>query len=88
MRINRNNTGLTFGAFMALFHACWSLLILFGWAQGFIDWIFGLHMIEPPYTIAPFSWGNALLLIIVTGILGYIMGWVFAWIWNKLHRGA
>lgn len=86
MHLNKNLTGLAFGAFLGLFHACWALLILFGWAQALMDWIFNLHMITPPYTIAPFSWGMALLLIVVTAVLGYIFGWVFAWIWNKLHR--
>jgi len=26
------------------------------------------------------------MLVVVTGIVGYVLGWVFAWVWNKLHK--
>lgn len=68
-----------------LFHAVWALLILVGVAQAFMDWIFTLHMITPPYQIMPFSLPSMLMLLIITGLIGYMMGWVFAWVWNKVH---
>lgn len=86
MHLNKNTTGLVLGSLLGLVHLLWALLVLFGWAQGLMDWIFSLHFITPPYMITVFGWGNALLLIIVTAVIGYVLGWVFAWLWNKLHK--
>ncbi len=84
--LNKNTVGVVFGAFLGLFHAFWALLVLLGWAQAIIDWIFGLHFINPPYTIGAFALGTAILLVIVTALIGYVFGWIFAAIWNWLHR--
>ncbi len=81
--VRPHSFGLAFGIFLALFHAVWSLLILFGVAQKFMNFIFKLHMITPVYKIAAFNWGYALLLIVVTAVIGYIFGWVLGYIWNR-----
>ncbi len=86
MKLNENTTGLVVGAFMGFFHLCWALLVAFGWAQPFMNFIFGLHFIMPPYTISAFNIGTALGLIVVTALLGYIFGWIFAKIWNWLQH--
>lgn len=59
-------------------------MIAVGLAQGFMDFIFRLHMINPPYGIAPFSLVMAVSLIIITAVIGYIAGLVAGWLWNKL----
>ena len=33
----------------------WSLLVLIGWAQPIIDFIFWAHMIKPVYFVKPFD---------------------------------
>lgn len=86
MHLNTNKTGLVVGVFMAAFHLVWSLLVLVGWAQPLLDFVFTLHMISPVYQVMAFSWVNALGLIILTFVVGYVLGFVFAVIWNKLHR--
>lgn len=78
---------MVLGVFVALMHALWMLLIFFGVAQLYMNWIFGLHLLTNPYTVLPFNWGSAITLIIVTFVVGYVMGWVFAFIWNRLHKG-
>lgn len=84
--INLNKAGLTVGAFIGLFHAMWSALIALGWAQPLLDFIFNLHMINPVYSVLDFNIITAVLLVLVTSIIGYIYGVVFAVIWNYLHR--
>ena len=84
--LNKNKTGLVLGASLGLFHFGWAILVALGLAQGFLNWIFGLHFIIPPYAIAPFELGQAVILVVVTWIIGYIMGWVMAALWNKLHK--
>jgi hypothetical protein len=79
---NKNQLGLAVGGLLALIHAVWALIVATGYGQILLDWIFGLHMISTGFAVMPFSWGHALILIIVTFIVGYIIGWLLAAIWN------
>ena len=80
--INKNKLGLVLGTFLGIWHFVWGLLVLSGVAQSLMNFIFRLHMIEPPYTIAPFDFGTAVSLILVTSVTGYASGWILGAIWN------
>lgn len=84
--LNKNKVGLTLGAMVGGIHLVWSILVGFGWAQALIDFIFKLHMIKPVVVVDSFNFGLALALIIVTAIIGCIVGYVFAFVWNKIHQ--
>jgi len=88
VKLNNSKTGLVLGLFFAIVHAVWALLVLIIPAnlQNFIDWAFKLHFLEPIYTITSFNLVNAVLLLIVTFVCGYVLGWVFAAVWNKLVK--
>ncbi len=81
-----HKAGLALGGVFAVFHFLWALLVLLGWAQAILDWIFRLHFIQPPFLVSSFSLLLALELIIVTFVIGYGLGWIFAQVWNGLHR--
>ena len=83
--VSKHKAGLALGLILGLWHLTWSLLVAIGVAQAFIDWIFHLHFIQPPYTIAPFRFGLAAALIAVTAATGYVSGWLLAAIWNSLQ---
>ena len=83
--VSKHKAGLALGLILGLWHLTWSLLVAIGVAQVFIDWIFHLHFIQPPYTIAPFRFGLAAALIAVTTATGYVSGWLLAAIWNSLQ---
>jgi hypothetical protein len=85
--IGKHKAGLALGSILGLWHLTWSLLVAVGFAQVLIDWIFRLHFIQPPYTIAPFRFGLAVTLIAVTTAIGYVFGWLLAAIWNSLQPG-
>jgi hypothetical protein len=87
MKLKLGSTGMTVGFFVALMHAVWMLMIFLGLGQLYLDWIFGLHLISNPFTVQPFNFGSGLTLIVFTFVVGYVMGWAFAFIWNKLHKG-
>lgn len=83
--INPRKVSLTLGVFAGLVHLVWSLLVFIGWAQPLIDFIFRMHFIKPLYLVGDFNFMTAVGLIIITSIIGSIVGYVFALIWNKFH---
>ena len=82
-----HSTGLIMGVFMVVMHALWSAMVFLGVAKMYMDWIFGLHFLSNPYKLASFSLVKAGTLLLVVFVVGYLMGWVFAFIWNRLHKG-
>lgn len=84
--MNINKVGLTVGTFVGFLHLVWSLLIGLGWAQGYLDFVMGIHSLNNPYTVMSFNLGQAVVLIILASMVGYIVGSVFATIFNKLHK--
>jgi len=85
--LNKNKVGLILGFLFAMLHFIWSVFVLVfpSGLQKFLDWIFKLHFLNPIYILNQFSFGNAIILIIMTFIVGYIIGWIFAILWNKIH---
>jgi hypothetical protein len=81
--ISKNKTGLTFGFLISFLHLLWGVLVAFGLAQVFLNFIFNLHMLAVPIEVMPFSLIKAVGLIIVTFVVGYIFGWLMAFCWNK-----
>ena len=86
MQISKNKTGLTFGFLMSFMHLMWSILVALGIAQAFLNFIFNIHMLNMPIAIMPFNLVKALVLIIVTFVVGYIFGWLMAFFWNKCFK--
>ena len=83
--ISPKNAGFALGAVLGLWHALWSALVAFDLAQPLIDFIFKMHFIAPIYAVEVFDWGTAITLVIMTSVIGFVLGYVFALIWNKLH---
>ncbi len=84
--IRPSRAALIFAILLGSWHLLWSVLVAAGWAQALIDFIFWIHFIRPVYVIQKFNIGIALLLISVTAAVGYAIGWIFAVLWNKLHK--
>ena len=84
--LNKNKTGLALGSLTGLAHLVWSVAIFFGWGQAYLDFIFNLHTLNNPLVVGQFDLYRSILLIVVTAIIGYILGFIFASIWNKVHK--
>ncbi len=85
--IDPAKTGLVVGAFIALWHVVWSALVALGLAQSLVDFVLWMHMISLPYVVKAFDLSAAATLVVITWIFGCIIGYVFAKIWNRMHRG-
>ncbi|MEK7602189.1 MAG: hypothetical protein AAB472_01775 [Patescibacteria group bacterium] len=80
--------GLVFGLFLALLHIAWSTLVALHLGQLLLNFSLRMHMIRPAFTVEPFDIGRALGLVIIAFCIGYIVGHVFAKIWNLVAHGS
>lgn len=86
MTISPFRTGAALGLFTGLWHAAWSSLVAAGWAQSVIGFVLWIHFLDVPVQLQPFDAARAGILILVTGALGFVTGWLVAVIWNWLQR--
>jgi hypothetical protein len=84
-KLGATTTGLVLGAMLGSMHLFWSLLVAAGWGQPIMNFIFWMHFIKPIYLIEPFESIRAISLVVVTTVIGFIVGWAAAWLWNRLH---
>jgi len=84
--INSMKTGLVVGAFLAGFHLIWVILVNIGVAKAILDFVFWAHMLTFVFVVNPFDPVAAATLILFTAIMGFVYGYLFALIWNRLHR--
>ena len=79
-------TSLIAGLCLSSLHLSWIVLILLGWAQPLMDFIFKLHMLNSPFQVQPFSIGLAVSLVIITFVIGAFYGLVFVLIKNLMAK--
>lgn len=84
--LNEQKVALTFGLFIGGWHLVWTVLIVLGLAQPLLNFIFWIHMLSNPYQVTGFTLMQSATLIVVTGCVGYVGGWVFAKVWNTMHK--
>lgn len=77
--------GVTVGVLLGGWHLTWAILVAFGWAQPLIDFLFWMHFIRPVYVVTPFHPGIATILVVVTSAAGFVVAWLFSFLWNRIH---
>lgn len=70
------------GSFSAFVHAVWIILVALGWAGPLLSFILRVHFIDTTFSIADFSFGNAIMLIVITAVIGYAVGIIIGTFWN------
>lgn len=84
--LSPTKTALAVGVFLGGWHVIWSLFVALNWAQALYDFILWAHMIHLRLTVGPFDLVAATTLVVVTFLLGCVMGYVFALVWNWFNR--
>lgn len=74
------------GTFSGLVHLVWSVVVALGLGDVYLSFILTLHSLNNPYIVESFNLGRSIVLVVVASIVGYIVGAVFATIFNKLHK--
>ena len=83
-KLNPHRVGMALGGLYGFWHLTWSLLVLVGLAKPFLDFLLSMHFLQVTYAVSPFTPLKALGLIVVTSGLGYLLGYVLAWLWNRV----
>ena len=84
--MNKHKVAMTTSVFAGLVHLVWEVALFLGLAQSFVNWKMSMHSISASVKVLPFNLGSAIGLVIAALIGAYIVGWVFATIYNKMHR--
>lgn len=87
-RINPAKAGTALGALFGGIHVAWSLLVAFGWAEPLLDFVLWAHMVNIPIVVRPFDLAASVTLIIITTIIRYVAGYLYATLWNRIHKGV
>ncbi|MGB5083654.1 MAG: hypothetical protein WBO09_03425 [Methylocystis silviterrae] len=82
---DRNKVGLVGAALLGGWHLVWSILVATGLGQTLYDFILWAHMVHLNIVIGPFNLAASATLIAVTAIFGYVIGYIGAWVWNRVH---
>lgn len=86
IKLDPQKTGLGVGSLAGLMHALWSVMVAMGMAQGWMDWVFSIHFINNPFTVGTFDLITAVTLVVVTSIIGFAIGYLFATVWNYWQK--
>jgi len=84
--LNKNSVGLAIGSLYGLFHLSWVILVALGLAKPLMDWVLSLHFLTIEYAVTEFSVLTAIGLLVFTFAVGYVLGWVLAFVWNKVKK--
>ncbi len=84
--LNPTKTGLAVGKLVGGLHLIWVILVALGWAQALATFSMWAHMVSVPVIVRPFDLVAAVTVVVVAAVIGYVIGHVFAKIWNYLHR--
>lgn len=77
----KNPLALTLGVFAAVAHLIWLALVAGGVAKPFADWMLGLHHIQLEWTVMSLNYANAVMLVAMAFVGGYVLGWILSTLW-------
>ena len=85
MHVNPKKVAVVGAVMRGGWHLVWSLLVLVGWAQALVGFSMCAHMVHTAVVIGPFEAGAAATVVIIASFVGYVVGYILATVWNKVH---
>ena len=73
--------------FFAAIHAIWSLAVYLKVAGPYLTFILGLHFVNNPFMVKPFSIVTAAELVILVFVVWYVIAYAMTVCWNKMQKG-
>ncbi len=86
VRPEATKVGVVVGMLFGAGHLLWALLVAAHLAQPVIDFIFWLHFIRPVFVVESFDFGRAVVLVLVTASIGFVLGSFAWWAWVQVHN--
>jgi membrane protein YdbS with pleckstrin-like domain len=83
-KLHKNAVGVSLGIIFLMTHVIWIFAIASGLGETLINLWNNTHFIDMNVTIMEFNIITAFLTSLRAFIGGYIIGWIFAFIYNKL----
>lgn len=83
--INPTKTGIALGGLVGGLHLVWAVLVALVWAQPLVNFSAWAHMVSVPVVVKDFELTAAVTVIVVAALVGYVVGNIFARIWNYAH---
>ncbi|MEK7530845.1 MAG: hypothetical protein AAB573_03170 [Patescibacteria group bacterium] len=84
--VKTQKVALAIAAIAVVVHVVWSIVVAIGLGQWWVDFILGLHFLQVPVVVQSFDIVTAIELWVVVGVVGYIVGFVIAHVWNWVHK--
>ncbi|MEM2916651.1 MAG: hypothetical protein QXT19_04835 [Candidatus Woesearchaeota archaeon] len=81
-KLKPNKVGLALACLVVAYQLVWILAVAIG-KQPLLDWILGVHFLADGLKVAPVTIGKAIVSLLIHFVAGYILGWLFATIWNR-----
>ena len=87
-KLKGHQVGFAVGGTAAIIHALWAATvgIMPEVAQKFANFDLAVHFMNMPVTVQGFSWGGAIALVLFAFCVGYILGRIFAAVYNSVAR--
>jgi Na+-translocating ferredoxin:NAD+ oxidoreductase RnfD subunit len=79
---SKNQAGIALGALFGLMHTLWVAAVGVGIGQPIVDALESGHFLSSNYSVTAFDPVTALTGIIGAVIAGYIIGWIFIYVYN------
>ena len=83
-KFNKNSAGLSLGIIFLLIHLIWFGAVIFGFGEELLSQIVATHFIQLTIQVGEFNLGDAIFALIRAFVAGYLIGWLFAFVYNKI----
>ncbi len=81
-KMKPNKVGLALACLVVVYQLIWILAVAIG-KQPMLDWVLGVHFLADGLKVMSVSFGKAIVSLLIHFVAGYVLGWLFATIWNK-----